>query len=117
MRWSTMIKRFIKDVGIFIAYLLIQPAREIYNLLIVSTHKGRTIAYLSAWRFPLLAATILFYAVGNSVMTKVSGALLIISIIKTEWDEKRWLNLHRERRRKKIEKKLKQEKSEDQWRD
>ena len=103
------IRQFFKNILIFVWYLLTQPFIEIVKMIRITTKKGETASYLSSWRTPLLIATIAFYWVGNTVMTKLSGILLLLTILKTEWDQKNWLARYRQKERQRIEKKLEEE--------
>lgn len=98
-------KKFIKHLRLFLTYLVTQPIIEIINLFRISAEKTAKYSYISAWRNPLLLLTIIFYIAGNTYMTKFFCALLILAILKTEWDDKKWLEKQIEKERKKAEKK------------
>lgn len=102
------LKQFVKNLWIFVVYLCTQPFIEIWKFFKPSP-EGSPVAYVSSWRFPFLVATLLFYLVGNKIMVNLFGLLLILTILKTEWDDRRWLDKYRKAQRRKAEKKLKEQ--------
>ena len=95
-----------KRILIFVWYLLTQPFIELWNIIKALFEKGAVLNYPRTWQFVFLVLTIFAYLAKNSFVTNIFGILLIITIIKTEWDKGLYMERWRARLDKRAEKEL-----------
>ena len=90
--------------SMFVWYLLTEPFVQIKNIFAVSVEKGSTLNYPRTWRFIFFALMVGFYLAGNKLVGNVFLALVVITVIKTEWDSGVFIDKARKRMEKKAEK-------------
>lgn len=84
-------------VLIFILYMIVRPWVELWNLIKSLFEKGATLNYPRTWQYIFLFLMAGSYLAKNKFMTNIFGILLIITIIKNEWDRGFYMELYRKK--------------------
>ena len=93
---------------IFIWYLLTQPFIELWNFIKSIFERGAVLNYPRTWQYIFLFLTVFSYLAKNRFLTNIFGVLLIITIIKSEWDSGKYMERWRARLEKRAEKEITQ---------
>lgn len=99
-----------KRIFIFMWYILTQPFIETLGLMRAIFEKGKALNYPRTWQYVFLVLTLLFYLSKNRFMTNIFGILLIITIIKSEWDSGKFMERWRKRLERRAERTIEEQK-------
>src|SRR3990167_9955505 len=96
-------------ISIFVWYLLTQPFVEAWLLLKSLFEKSATLNYPKTWQFVFLFLAVGAFLAKNYFLVKIFGVLLVVTVIKAEWERGYWMELHRKRIEKRAEEEIKKQ--------
>lgn len=98
MDWKTW--RF--HVKIFVWYMATEPFRSIVTILKMSKHRLKFFTKQSSWLIIYLGFLIFFFLTNNNKMKWAFLILLLIAILKYEWERKIYVHRYRESYKEKL---------------
>lgn len=82
---------------IFVYYLVTEPFIELWEMAKTLFEKGSALNYPRTWQWIFLFLTIGAYLAKNRLLTNIFGVILIITIVKSEWDSGLFIEKYRKR--------------------